>query len=160
MSLTWEFESPRAHQCNNGGMLTIGTDLVHVPAFAAQLAVPGSRFGRVFTAAEQRRAAGHVDRDAHLAGRWAAKEAFIKAWSQALFAHPPVIAADEVHFAEIETVADAWHRPAYRLHGAVAEAVAASLPDGWRAELSISHDGDYAVAQCLLHARGSATPAG
>ncbi|WP_448854672.1 holo-ACP synthase AcpS [Corynebacterium frankenforstense] len=132
--------------------MTIGTDLVHVPAFAAQLAVPGSRFGRVFTAAERRRAAGHVDRDAHLAGRWAAKEAFIKAWSQALYARPPVIAADEVDFAEVETVADAWHRPAYRLHGAVAEAAAASLPDGWRVELSISHDGDYAVAQCLLHA--------
>ncbi|WP_315187850.1 4'-phosphopantetheinyl transferase superfamily protein, partial [Corynebacterium durum] len=57
----------------------IGIDLVHIPSFAEQLRQPGSRFHRVFSAFERRHANQKLDPDQHLAGRWAAKEAFVKA---------------------------------------------------------------------------------
>ena len=34
--------------------LSVGTDVVHIPSFADQLALPGTRFARVFSAAELR----------------------------------------------------------------------------------------------------------
>ncbi len=131
----------------------IGTDLVHVPGFRAQLATPGSTFETVFSALELRAAAGKPDRSAHLAGRWAAKEAFIKAWSQALYGRPPVITAEQVDWAEIEVQPDRWGRVALHLRGHVAEAVEQSLGPVHTA-LSISHDGDYATAVCLLSRAG------
>ena len=72
-------------------VLTVGTDLVHIPGFSAQLEQPGTVFAqRAFTARElreaQRRAQEWGTTPAqHLAARWAAKESFIKAWSQATF---------------------------------------------------------------------------
>ena len=68
-----------------------------------------------------------------LAARWAAKEAFIKAWSSLYY----------------EVVCDRWGRPAFRFHGRIAseldktqEELKASL--SWL--LSLSHDGNYAIA--------------
>ena len=75
------------------GVLGVGMDLVHIPGLAQQLSVPGTVLAqRSFTARELReaarraeqRGAGVQGRAEHLAARWAAKEAFIKAWSQAL----------------------------------------------------------------------------
>lgn len=133
--------------------VAVGTDLVQVSAFAAQLDMPGSRFGAaggVFSAAELRVAAGKGPRRAeHLAGRWAAKEAFIKAWSQALYGRPPVLGPDAVNFAEIEVRPDAWGRVAIALSGEVAAAVVDSLGE-YAASASISHDGDYATATVIL----------
>ncbi|HJG43742.1 holo-ACP synthase AcpS [Corynebacterium phoceense] len=135
-------------------MFSVGTDLVHIPGFAEQLARPGTRFTGVFSAAElrlatQRFGSGSARQAEHLAGRWAAKEAFIKAWSQALYGRPPVIAPDDVDFAEIEVRADAWGRVGLEVRGAVQDAVDESLGQ-WTASLSISHDGDYATATVLL----------
>lgn len=122
----------------------VGTDLVHVPTFAAQLALPGSRFERVFTAGERRDAQDRVDDPAvHLAARWAAKEAVVKAWSASIFGHPPVL-TDDI-WPMIEVVCDAWNRPAITLHGSVA----AALP-GHIALISLSHDADYAMAHATL----------
>lgn len=122
----------------------IGVDLVCISEFRAQLALPGSTFESVFTSRELRVAAGKPDRAEHLAGRWAAKEAFIKAWSQSIYGLPPVIEPDRVNFAEIEVVADRYGRPAISLSGAVGAVAPASQ------SLSISHDGDYAIATCLV----------
>ena len=124
-------------------MLAVGTDLVCVSEFAAQLEVPGTHFEGVFSPLELRVAASKPRRAEHLAGRWAAKEAFIKAWSQSLYGRPPVLA--EVNWAEIEVQPDAWGRVAIALHGDVARA--AGTP---RCSLSISHDGDYATATVIL----------
>ena len=129
----------------------IGTDLVHVPGFAEQLDTPGSTFTDVFTATEKRTAArkpAHL-RAEHLAGRWAAKEAFIKAWSTALYGQPPVIAQERLDWREIEVRPDRWGRVTLILHGGVAAAVRTSLGDV-RVSLSISHDGDYATAVCWV----------
>ncbi|APT92028.1 4'-phosphopantetheinyl transferase [Corynebacterium phocae] len=128
----------------------VGVDLVHIPGFAAQLEVPGSRFEAVFSALELRVAAGKGTRRAeHLAGRWAAKEAFIKAWSQALYGAPPVVGPDAVDFSQLEIRPDAWGRVAVVPTGDLARAVADSV-GALSTSLSISHDGDYATATVIL----------
>ena len=151
-------------------VLAVGTDLVHIPAFETQLDQPGTVFAqRAFTARElreaRRRAQEEGSRPAqHLAARWAAKEAFIKAWSQAHVlcaksrgtSTSPVILAEDVDWREIEVVTDRWGRPSLRLSGTVAQAVEHSLgeevstPGCW--PVSLSHDGDYAAA-IVLHVR-------
>ncbi|TNL95660.1 holo-ACP synthase [Corynebacterium tapiri] len=123
----------------------MGIDLVHIPSFREQLELSGSRFERVFSSAELRVAGTKIDRAEHLAGRWAAKEAFIKAWSQALFGTPPPLGPDEVDISEIEVVADRWGRVAFRLRGSVDKHVGAA-----QTSLSISHDGEYATAVCAF----------
>lgn len=122
---------------------------MHVPGFREQLERPGSRFEAVFAVGELRTAARRQDRALHLAGRWAAKEAFIKAWSQAIYGRPPLIDPDGVDFTEIEIRPDRWGRVAVELRGEVEQAVRASVGE-IRTSLSISHDGDYAMATCLL----------
>ena len=74
-------EGPAGH-----GAAGVGLDLVHVPGLAEQVTRPGTVFAeRVFTARERREArrrsedTGSTEAE-HLAARWAAKEAFIKAW--------------------------------------------------------------------------------
>lgn len=133
--------------------MTIGTDLVHVPGVAEQLARPGTRFAEVFSATERRVADAYPEgarRAEHLAGRWAVKEAFLKAWSQARYGAPPVLTGTEVVWRDIDTRPDAWGRIALHVSGVVRQAVDRSLGDGWGAEVSVSHDGDYALATCLL----------
>ena len=151
-------------------VLAVGTDLVHIPGFSAQLEQPGTVFAqRAFTARELRDAHNRSqDRGTspaqHLAARWATKESFIKAWSQAHVlcakcrgtSSSPVILAEDVDWREIEVVTDRWGRPSLRLSGTVARAVERSLgeevstPGCW--PVSMSHDGDYAAA-IVLHVR-------
>ena len=86
----------------------------------------------------------------HLAGRWAVKEAVVKAWSAALYGSPPPIPPDLLRWSEIETVCDAWGRPAVRLGGEVARQVAATVGPGARWNVSLSHDGGSAIAFVVL----------
>lgn len=135
-------------EASGAAVLGVGVDLVHVPSFVAQLGQPGTRFAEVFTPGERRDAA---ERSAvhgggpgrHLAARWAAKEAFVKAWSAMLFGEPPVTGDDALR--QVEVVCDAWGRPRLRLLGDVA----GLLPDV-RPHLSLTHDGDHALAYLLL----------
>ena len=151
-------------------VLAVGTDLVHIPDFETQLDQPGTVFAqRAFTARELREARRRAQEKGsspaqHLAARWAAKESFIKAWSQAHVLRArsrgtstsPVILAEDVDWREIEVVTDRWGRPSLRLSGTVAHAVERSLgeevstPGCW--PVSMSHDGDYAAA-IVLHVR-------
>lgn len=132
--------------------LAVGTDLVYIPAFAEQLNTPGTRFAGVFHPLELRVAATKTatGKEAHLAGRWAVKEAFIKAWSQTMYGRPPAIGEDAVDFAEIVVRPDAWGRIAIELHGEVAAAFSQMPGDGADLAASISHDGDYATATCVI----------
>lgn len=131
-----------------------GVDLVSVPGFAEELRQPGTRAGSAFTAAERRDArslpsgSGRRTPDlemASLAARWAAKEAFIKAWSESLWGSPPPV-GEHVHD-RIEVVRDAWGRPRIRLHGEVARRL-----DGVTVHVSLSHDADLAIAFVTLSA--------
>jgi holo-[acyl-carrier protein] synthase len=119
----------------------IGVDLVDVGAFAEQLSDTASGFvAQTFTVREQRTAKGDARR---LAARFAAKEAFLKAWSSARFGQPPLLAA--VDMREIEVVDDGYGRPGLRMHGAVAEAAGSLV-----AHVSLSHDGTAAIAFVML----------
>lgn len=125
-------------------LVHIGTDIVHIPAFSAQLATPGSTFARVFTERELRECAGKPSRAASLAARWAAKEAYLKAWSQSRYGAPPAMAEAGMDFRDIEVVPDAFGRVAIALRGELA----GTAPQA--ASLSLSHDGDYALAVCVV----------
>ena len=129
-------------------ILAIGHDVVDVPGFRAQLAEPGSTFAaRVFTARERSTASARPsDAAVHLAARWAAKEAFVKAWSGARYGLPPV--HPDADWAEIEVVSDRWRRPKLVLHGEVKEH--AEALGVRRMHLSLSHDGDVASAVVVL----------
>lgn len=122
----------------------IGVDLVHVPTFADQIGQPGTRFASAFTPGERGDARSRPSDSArHLAARWAAKEAVIKAWSASLYGEAPVMDENVHHL--IELVTDAWGRPRIRLHGEVAKRLSEAT-----FEVSLSHDGDYAVAYVIL----------
>ncbi|MDO4929027.1 MAG: holo-ACP synthase [Corynebacterium sp.] len=121
--------------------MTIGCDLVHVPSFAAQLAIPGTTMWSWFTPTERAQSRGPES----LAARWAAKEAFIKAWSAQHYAQEPVMTEQQVRWAEIEVVCDTFGRPRLFLHGAIEEISGIS-----HAEISLSHEEDYAIAVCTL----------
>ena len=147
-------------------MRGLGVDLVSLPEFAAQVREPGSAFlTGVLTPREARRVRARATRGAppgsarydeavarHAGGSWAAKEAFIKAWSCALFGCPPLIGGDEVDWREIEIIHDEWNRPTIALHGCVAAACEESLgpPSSWKVLVSISHDGPCAIAQVAI----------
>ncbi|WP_320670854.1 holo-ACP synthase AcpS [Patulibacter defluvii] len=131
----------------------LGLDVVDVAGFRAQLDLPGSGFvAATFTAAEQRAAAtGAGETALRLAARFAAKEAFVKAWSAARRGRPPALAA--VDLRQIEVVDDGFGRPALRFHGAVAAALTALATEHGGppvAHLSLSHDGPVAAATVVL----------
>ncbi|MEE2032397.1 holo-ACP synthase AcpS [Rhodococcus chondri] len=129
------------------GVAGIGFDLVSVPEFAEQLGRPGTTMLANFTAGERRDSnTRSSDPARHFAARWAAKEAVIKAWSAALFGHPPVL-PETIH-QQIEVVSDAWGRPSIRLHREVAEHL-----EGMRVHVSLTHDGDMAGAFVVLDER-------
>jgi holo-[acyl-carrier protein] synthase len=129
----------------------VGLDVVDVNAFAALLNEPGTVFAeRTFTPAERRAAAaraaaGSLRPEMHLAARYAAKEAAIKALSQALAPAPlPKALAD---LREIEVVTDAAGRPSLLLSGRVQ---ALATQGGVRAlHVSLSHEGALATAMVV-----------
>jgi holo-[acyl-carrier protein] synthase len=122
----------------------VGVDLVHVPSFEDQMQRPGTMFASAFLPGERSDARSHPSGSArHFAARWAAKEAVIKAWSASMHGEAPVM-DEQVHHL-IELVADVWGRPRIRLHGEVAKWL-----DGHSIEVSLSHDGDYAIAYVVL----------
>lgn len=133
-------------------VLAVGLDLVHLPTFAEQLADPASGFAEAtFTPAELAlTSSADPRRTASLGARFAAKEALVKAWSSARRGRPPALAS--VDLREVEVEVDGWGRPALRLHGAVAAAVAELAGPGaelsW--SLSLSHDGPTAAAVVVL----------
>ena len=121
----------------------VGIDLVSISEFAEQVDQPGTVF-ETFTPGERRDAANKSSSAArHLAARWAAKEAVIKAWSGSRFSKRPVLPED-IH-RDIEVVTDMWGRPKVRLSGDIAE----HLKD-ITIHVSLTHDGDTAAAVAIL----------
>lgn len=128
-------------------ILGIGTDLVELVAFGHQLHQPGSQFMQLtFTPGELRtvRLRPAQDKTPHLGARFAAKEAFIKAWSGSRFGLAPKLSG--VDMRHIEVIEDGFGRPALLIH----EPLLSQLPQGLRMHLSMSHDGAYATATVLL----------
>jgi len=131
-------------------VIGVGLDLVDVEGFGEQLAVPGTRFElRAFSAGERAEVGSeHPSRVRRLAARFAAKEAFVKAWSSSRFGWSPTLPAWDL--AEVEVVTDPYGRPSVRLSGAVHDAVHAQLGDTWSVHVSLTHDGPMAAAVVVL----------
>lgn len=130
-------------------ILGLGVDLVDVGAFGA-LCRSRPFVDVTFTDGERAyaRDAGLAGHDVHLAVRYAAKEAALKALDAASalvgVTPPPVPLGD------IEVVRDARGRPALRWHGRAAEL--ASALEVRRTHLSLTHDGRGAAAVVALEA--------
>ena len=128
----------------------IGMDIVDIHQFRDQLADSASTFVEgSFTLQERETVSNRPARDKtpHFAGRYAAKEAFIKAWSSARMAQSPVL--NTVALRDIEVINDPWGRPSIALHGIVQKAVREGFP-ALRIHLSLSHDGAAAGAYVVL----------
>ncbi|GHT81372.1 holo-[acyl-carrier-protein] synthase [Actinomycetota bacterium] len=131
--------------------ISTGIDLVHIPAFVEQLKIPGSKFLDNFTAFELQdvNVSGSIIDVRYyesLAGKWAAKEAFIKAWSTLEIGIRPALAQNDVNYCEIEVKKDTFGRPFIHLSGQLSIHFAQKA----KIALSISHDGDYATAVVIM----------
>ncbi|AVM00239.1 holo-ACP synthase [Gordonia iterans] len=125
-------------------VIGVGLDVVDVDEFAEQLDQAGSNMQMGFRVGERRDAASKPGGPArHLAVRWAAREAVIKAWSSSRFAHTPILPETAVN--DIEIITDNWGRPKVRLHGDLAKYLS-----GVKIHLSLTHDGGTAAAVAIL----------
>jgi holo-[acyl-carrier protein] synthase len=101
-----------------------------------------SLFRRVFTPTEQEYCAAKRRSAQHYALRFAAKEAFLKALGTGL--------RDGISWRDMEVVNDPLGKPELRLYARAEELF---RERGLRkAHLSLSHDGNYAIASVILEA--------
>ena len=125
----------------------IGTDIVAIQRIQSAVERWGDHFlNRIFTAAERAYCMdSRKNPYPHLAARFAAKEAAIKALT-------PLRAPGDgaPNLTDIEVVNDATGRPDIRLHGPVQ-----SVVKNHQLHVSLSHEKHYAVATVVL-ARTSA----
>ncbi|MDU0967902.1 MAG: holo-ACP synthase [Actinomycetaceae bacterium] len=140
----------------------IGCDLVFIPDLQALVSEPASHFRLVFTDREWRQCQEKPNPLASLAGRWAAKEAVVKAWSHALAPSPSPIDPGDVVWSDIEILGDRHGRPQVFFHGRfreLMEADAGATRDKTERarqvhdksfQVTISHDGDYASAWAIV----------
>ncbi|AOZ72887.1 hypothetical protein BK816_05925 [Boudabousia tangfeifanii] len=129
-------------------------DTVKISDFAAQLQMPGSTFSQVFTAQEQQVASLRPAPAASLAARWAAKEALVKAWSQALGPLPLPLPDSPAIWSQIEVVSDSVHRPRLVLSGEVLAAFSRTCP-GAMCQVSLCHEDDFASAIVIVSGSGA-----
>ena len=125
-----------------------GIDLTYIPEFSEVLGDKKSHFvSKYFTTGEIEYIHSHgPERSAgHLAARYAAKEAFIKALDGPRLHQE---AALKIDYQDIEVKNDSHGRPFLACHGALREYV--NTIGITRTHLSISHIGEYAIAQVIL----------
>ncbi|MEM5775975.1 MAG: holo-ACP synthase [Anaerolineaceae bacterium] len=118
----------------------IGTDLIEVERLEA-LAERGTAYlEKIFTAAEISYCENHGRKAEHLAARFAAKEAFLKALGTGL--------RDGLSFTEIEVFNDELGKPYLRLHGKAKDRIQ-SLQIS-HISISLSHIKEIAMAVAIL----------
>jgi holo-[acyl-carrier protein] synthase len=145
---------PLSMPADSGGMarsmIGIGTDLVDLDRLRVVLARTPTMVDRLFTAGEQAYARQRRDPTERLGGRFAAKEATLKALGLGLGA---------LHFRDIEVVRAESGAPSLLLHGA---AVGVATGMGARRWLvTISHTGHLAQAVVVaLGDDGASVPSG
>lgn len=132
---------------NQGSAYGIGVDLVYVPEFTAALRDPATAFFRTcFAPAEYEYCwnAPSGQRAQRFAARYAAKEACLKALDGPRLHQGRAI---EFRYAEAEVHKDDYGRPFFLFRGELAEYLRSlSL----RSQVSLSHVGEYAIAQVCL----------
>ena len=121
----------------------VGTDIVQVERIRKLSAAAAQRLTRrILTPAEEKYCHKHAAAEERIAGRFAAKEAILKALGTGL--------GGGVTWRQIEILPDAQGAPRAAFSGAVARKLKAL--GATRCHLSISHQGDYAVAFAVLEA--------
>lgn len=124
-------------------ILGTGVDLVEVRRLAAAVERRGQRFlERVFTARELAEARGGAARYQSLAGRFAAKEAVLKALGTGLRA---------CRWRDVEVARGPGGRPEVALRGSLARRARAAGVE--RVHLSIAHTREHAVALAVAEGR-------
>lgn len=119
----------------------IGIDLVRIPRMREVIARWDERFlRRVFTEEEIAYCRRRRDPVTHFAGRFAAKEAALKALGTGL--------SMGINWRELEVRRERGGPPTLALSGRSREV--GLRRGGRRMLLTITHDGDYAVAQAML----------
>ena len=117
-----------------------GIDIVNINKLKKITEKWGDRFNRrIFTSQELEYCYQKSSPFQHLAARFAAKEAFLKALKRA--------ERNGLKWREIEVDNDQGGQPFYRLKGAGRSLI---REQGIQLFLTISHSGDYAIAHCLL----------
>lgn len=125
------------------GILLHGVDLVDVARIAQMLQEHGPRFEeRVFTPAELAYAQGKPRRSEHLAARFAAKEATLKALGTGW--------AAGIAWTDVEVISEPNGRPTLRLHGRAAQFAAAMHAHAWA--VSLTHTDTTAMASVVAWA--------
>jgi holo-[acyl-carrier protein] synthase len=127
----------------------IGTDLIEVERVRAMFERHGDRArNRLLTESEQEGSRKFADPYPHLAGRFAAKEAVLKALGTGLIG--------SMRWRDIEIGSDNFGRPVVNLSGDVqAEARRRKIA---KIHLSISHTSDYATAYAVAETPDSGPP--
>ena len=124
-------------------IVSIGVDIVEVYRIRDAISRNARFAERVFTPAEREQCdAKGVQAFASYAGRFAAKEAFLKALKTGW--------RGKITWHDVEIITDESGAPAMRVTGEAARLLAALGAD--RVHLSISHTNDNAVAQVILEA--------
>ena len=123
----------------------IGVDIVDIARIQAMLDRYGEKFlARVYTEAETAYAMGGANRAERLAGRFAVKEAVMKALGTGK--------SQGILWRDVETLRGRLGKPEVRLHG---QAVKWATLQGFGvAHASITHDGGKAVAFVILEKAG------
>lgn len=117
---------------------SVGLDIVDTERIDRLLKRHGDRFVRRLLGPEERAAlAGRLDRAQFVAGRFAAKEAAVKAMADILAVRPP--------YSHIQIVNDPGGRPVYRFH----ESLQPNL-DSFTCLVSISHEKTMAAAVAVF----------
>ena len=125
-------------------ILGIGIDLVSISSFDKQFECQRTVLNKLFTFVELRDARNkNLSASHHLAVRWAAKEAVIKAWSSSNFSKPPILR--EEFYRSIEVITDIWGRPKIKLYGKVAKILKNAT-----IYLSLVHEANIAAAVVII----------
>ncbi len=120
-------------------ILGIGIDITEIRKI--EESIRSEAFQRkVFTASELKTVAGFKNKAEHLAGKFAAKEAFMKAIGAGIW--------QQVWFAQIEILNDEFGKPFIKVSGEAEKRLKESKSE--KVHISISHSGGMAVAVVIL----------
>jgi holo-[acyl-carrier protein] synthase len=122
-----------------------GVDIVPVSKIKAIMLARPEFASDIFTGGEREYCFSRPDPYVHLAGRFAAKEALLKALGTGF--------SGSGTLREVEVVAEKSGRPALRLSGWTEKIGRRKKVSG--CAVSISHAGDFAIASVILTAAGS-----
>ncbi|MEO0271122.1 MAG: holo-ACP synthase [candidate division WOR-3 bacterium] len=118
--------------------IKIGVDLIEIERIIKAYERFGERFlKKIFTEREIEYALKRKNPFPHLAGRFAAKEAVMKALGTGF--------GKGVYFKNIEIIREPGFEPEVKLHGKTKEKF-----KNKKFSLSITHDGKYALAFCIM----------